>query len=332
MSVPSESSTGAHTCATTSSALAAQHNDGRYNLTAVAMFKAETSGSLRAWVHHYLFEGVDHFVLIDNNNATGTHDESCELRPFIDAGIVTLVKDAEPHAQHQVIARHLHPFVTHARTTWVLNVDIDELVYARNNRTIWSFLEMQPSRVQCVYLPWKTFGAAGIARPAGEVAMHALYRWPSSLEDEGGMKWVARAEALVGRSFHQHSLDLRRYGRCAAILPDATCFDERRAHGTINGSDESFTLHLNHYRTHSSREAYATSKLIRGDVLDATQDHAWDWNRYRNSNAQATLLDGELRSKRFERVQRDQEILDAALCAKRHAGGSPPRDWCPRDA
>ena len=83
-------------CETSAAALHEQHTRGAYNLTLISIFAREKH-VLRPWVLHYLAEGVDHIVLIDNSAAEQPHpfkDESCELQPFIDAGVVTLVKNA----------------------------------------------------------------------------------------------------------------------------------------------------------------------------------------------------------------------------------------------
>lgn len=174
-------------------------------------------------MHHHIFEGVDHFLLIDNNSkgsrgragssssetaarvaedgdtaaagmaATGMmaaaastelehDDEACELRSLIRAGVVTLVRDATAHAQPEVLQRHIAPFVrAPARSRWVLNVDIDEFVYAREagrlpSATIWQFLERQAPSVRAVYLPWKLFGVSGSVQPAGKTSLHTVRR------------------------------------------------------------------------------------------------------------------------------------------------------------
>ena len=50
-------------CETSADALAKQYQYGSYNITAVTMFKSERR-RLREWTHHYIFEGVDHFLLV----------------------------------------------------------------------------------------------------------------------------------------------------------------------------------------------------------------------------------------------------------------------------
>ena len=173
-------------------------------------------------MHHHIFEGVDHFLLIDNNSegsskgragsssseaaarvaegsdtaaagmaATGMmaaaasteqepDDEACELRSLIRAGVVTLVRDGTAHAQAEVLQRHIAPFVrAPARSRWVLNIDVDEFVYAREagrlpSATIWQFLERQAPSVRAVYLPWKMFGVSGSVAPAGKTSLHTV--------------------------------------------------------------------------------------------------------------------------------------------------------------
>ena len=82
-------------CETSLSALQRQHQQGNYNVTLFSIFALE-GHVLSEWVHHYIAEGVDHFVLVDNN--APDVQESCVLSTYISAGIVTLIKDATPHA------------------------------------------------------------------------------------------------------------------------------------------------------------------------------------------------------------------------------------------
>jgi len=321
-------------CETSAAALSRQHEHGSYNLLAVAIFKQERR-LLREWVHHHVSEGIDHFLLIDNNNSSRYeegYEEACELRTFITAGVVTLVRDPTRHAQPAVMARHLHPFVrTPARTQWVLNVDLDEFAYARGGRhfpstTIWQFLRNQPTAASALYLPWKIFGVAGSVQPAGEITLHAVRRWPSGI-DTGEKKWIARAEVLT-QPFTQHAVTSIA-GQCMVILPDLTCFVD--GPGVIqDGSLPNYSLHLNHYTLQASREAFAATKMVRGDVLEAAWDRSWGWKKFSLFDGKATVLDDELQRKRLASMHTDQAMLDSLLCGRQHVGGTLPRQWCKR--
>jgi len=54
-----------------------------YNVSVIAIFKNETM-NLKMWLEHYLWQGVDHFFLIDNGS---TDDPHKILQPYIDRGI-----------------------------------------------------------------------------------------------------------------------------------------------------------------------------------------------------------------------------------------------------
>ena len=54
-------------------------------LSVMAIFKNETM-NLKLWIEHYLWQGVEHFYLIDN----GSNDNPLSiLQEYIDNGIVT---------------------------------------------------------------------------------------------------------------------------------------------------------------------------------------------------------------------------------------------------
>ena len=279
---------------------------------------------------HYIAEGVDHVVLIDNNPASHA-GESCELLPLINAGVVTLIKDPTRNDGVNMINRYLMPFL--ARSKWVLNAELDEFVYARRagakpSRTIWHFLwKHVPANVGCVMVPWKMFaGGVAVQHPGSPIAM---------LTDRGAQdttpgryihtKWACRSEALARFEVHWPVRRAPFTGACGAIWPDMECVvpGEKAVHFWSNAS-----LHLNHYPT-QSREVFYESKMKRGDAMRAKKDeHVRNWGYFhRYSNTFSGVLDDELARKRLGHAQSDQAAVDRLVCGITHPGGSQP-EWC----
>ena len=67
----------------------------KYYLSVLAIFKNETM-NMKVWLDHYLWQGVDHFYIIDN----GSTDKPLNiLQEYIDKDIVTLYSLSEKHQQ-----------------------------------------------------------------------------------------------------------------------------------------------------------------------------------------------------------------------------------------
>lgn len=69
----------------------------KYNFAIMAIFKNETM-VLKTWLDHYIWQGVNHFYLIDNGS---TDDPLSILQNYIDEGIVTYYYKAERFYQAQ---------------------------------------------------------------------------------------------------------------------------------------------------------------------------------------------------------------------------------------
>ena len=127
-----------------------------------AIFKNEKL-IMKEWLEHYIREGVDHFVLVDN----GSDDDYMQvLEPFIAQGIVTLFADTAVYAQVKFYNRYVRKIGRSFE--WILIVDFDEFVYARKNHSsIKSYLSRLDQKVGQVLIPWKIFGSsAHIQQPA----------------------------------------------------------------------------------------------------------------------------------------------------------------------
>ena len=80
---------------------------------------------LAEWIEYHLCAGVEHFFLYNHHSATDDHERI--LRPYIDAGLVTLDQAiCDVHCQvptyEQCIADHGDA------TRWLALIDIDEFI------------------------------------------------------------------------------------------------------------------------------------------------------------------------------------------------------------
>ena len=73
-------------------------------LTVVGIFKNE-GHIIREWIEHYLREGVDNFVLIDNGS---TDDYQNQIGEFVENGKVSIIFDDTKWAQIELYNKYFH--------------------------------------------------------------------------------------------------------------------------------------------------------------------------------------------------------------------------------
>lgn len=323
-------------CASTLSQLDEQRNHGSYSLLVVGIFKLEKS-VLYQWVSHYIAEGVDHFLLVDNNKEGNGFSEACEIDVFIRAGIVTMIKNSSIALQRDLPAI-AQPFIS--RSKWVMHPDLDEFVYSRErgsnpSNSIAEYLSKVPDSISSIAIPWKLFSTSSRASNSNDVNV-GVFRGVAGTNVRH--KWVARGLDLV--SFGPHAPRIRGFGAfsksrfknpsrtCSQSLPDFECIGIASNSTPTEESLERHSLHLNHYRLRSL-ESFAKSKIGRGDVFwahEAAQNHR-SWKFFAFHNSHNVILDDELKLKRFKRSIADERMKDVIICDYRHPGGIAP-SWC----
>jgi hypothetical protein len=98
-----------------------------YKLSVGALFKNEAT-ILKEWIDHYLYHGVEHFYLINDNSTDNFLDV---LRPYIDKSQVTLFTtkwDYYTGRQRDMYNSFILPRIK--ETKWLLMVDIDEYLWS----------------------------------------------------------------------------------------------------------------------------------------------------------------------------------------------------------
>ena len=96
-----------------------------FHTSCLSIFKNETM-NLKLWIEHYLWQGIEHFYLIDN----GSDDNPLSiLQEYIDNGIVTYYFLPEKHKQ---VEHYRYVFDTERlkeKTYWLIVCDLDEFFY-----------------------------------------------------------------------------------------------------------------------------------------------------------------------------------------------------------
>ena len=95
-----------------------------YYLSVLAQFKNETM-NLKLWLDHHLWQGVQHFFLIDNGS---TDNPTRILQEYIDKGIVSYFYRPKLASQVENY-RNIFAKYIWTQSYWVAVIDLDEFLY-----------------------------------------------------------------------------------------------------------------------------------------------------------------------------------------------------------
>jgi hypothetical protein len=212
-------------------------------LSVGAMFKNE-SQIMREWIEHYLFHGVDHFYLIDDNSSD---DFLSILEPYLFRGLVTLFQHTQPwdyylgrqkDMYNHFILPKLH------ETQWLVMIDLDEYLWSPMS------IDLKEPLRQCMHIGQiqvknNLFGSNGHIQQPKSVVQSFTKR--SKTMNEGGIKYI------VNTNFQFKELTIHH-----AFFQDPAY---EKTHFLIIGAPY---FCLNHYSS-QSREYWEKNKCVRGD-------------------------------------------------------------------
>ncbi|KAJ8598208.1 hypothetical protein CTAYLR_005541 [Chrysophaeum taylorii] len=228
----------------------------KHFLAATLVFKNEAD-VLGEWLEHYLWQGVTHFYLMDNNS---TDDWEAVVAPY--ASYVTSVRNATRHIQKELLTEWALPHLRD-EARWVAQVDADEYFYARPGsgfETVADFLRWAEKKDCGTHLieGWRMFGSSGLARqPKSIRATFAR----SSRSTKPQKKYIARVSALKGFEIHKPIL----------LEPPKPI--------TNAAGNATPAIALNHYAI-MSRERFVQHKVGRGSATSTNLDHVRTLNYF----------------------------------------------------
>jgi len=229
-----------------------------YHLSLLAIFKNETT-NLKIWVDHYLWQGVDHFYLIDN----GSDDNPLLiLQEYIDKGIVTYYYLPEKYKQVQ----HYQYVFDHAnlkqKTVWLIFCDLDEFFYGVNNKLNKEIKKIEDN-YDYISCDWKMFGSSGFItqppdiRTAFTYCRKDLYDIPP--------KYIVKTNSI------QHTSQIWVHSLLNHSIPP-----HRQLNDNIN-------IRLNHYQV-QSLEFFQKIKMTRGDVDHIEKNNIRDMEYFKRND------------------------------------------------
>lgn len=227
----------------------------------LAIFKNEAM-SIREWIQHYKWQGVDEFLLIDNDSTDGGGDLVRDIPG------VTIVFAKEPHEQKKHYDTIGFPWLKEHNVDILGVFDLDEYMYGKDGKSLKDHAvgiftgPNRPSQFSC---SWIMFGSSDHVKQPASVRKGFTWR---KIEPQINWKSVVWFKDLKpdGLMFHKHNV-------------------------TGKTIDNPPGIQLNHYII-QSREYYEKVKMARGAA--DMKVNVRDW-KYFEGNDSKEMEDTELK-------------------------------------
>ena len=141
-------------------------------LSVLAQFKNETF-NLKIWLDHHIWQGVNHFYLIDNGS---TDNPLSILNDYIKKGIVSYYYKPEPCSQ---IKNYRQIFTADIwfRSHWVAVIDLDEFLYGVDQKLVKKIRSLE--FYDLIYCNWHMYGTSGCIKQPSDIRLSNIHRWPN---------------------------------------------------------------------------------------------------------------------------------------------------------
>ena len=242
----------------------------KYKLSIMAIFKNETM-NLRLWLDHYLWQGVEHFYLIDN----GSTDNPCGiLQEYINKGIVTYYYRAEKYQQPQHYRHVFDAENLKEKTKWLCICDLDEFFFGTENTFAKALDEF--NNYDVIYTNSFFYGSDNLVEHPKDIRRSILHRQEDM---ENGIKYIFKPSAINDSSeiwihwlVHPGSLQKKQ----------------------MNEIRQNNKIRLNHYHI-QSLEYFQKIKMTRGDVSVSENENIRDVKYFEHYTTISTIYDDVLK-------------------------------------
>ena len=232
---------------------------------------------LQEWIDHYLWQGADKIVLIDN----GSSDNSMDIaKANYRDGKVECISRLKQHNQVGHYRNAIRTFQLHKKYEWLLIADLDEFWFCKDGSLVkqalieindlYKYDDSSIPIIDVIYVNSTLFGSSGLAQQPTSVRESFVMRKPE-LDHHGNTKWVCRLphpRHLKSNGIHKISrINSRR------VISDNSIFQ------------------LNHYSI-QSREYFEKVKMTRGD--SNIPGFIRDWAYFAEQDANCSIEDRAL--------------------------------------
>jgi hypothetical protein len=139
-----------------------------------AIFKNETT-NLKEWLDHYIWQGVSHFYLADNESNDNPNDI---LESYIEKGIVTYI-NIKGNGQQVPVYRYFTEKIQKLENPpeWILFADIDEFWFGEH-KLLKDALKDYSEDIHVIYRSWREFGPSEDGFQPKSLRKELIYRNP----------------------------------------------------------------------------------------------------------------------------------------------------------
>ena len=141
-----------------------------YYLSVLSTFKNETM-NLKIWLEHYIWQGVEHFYLIDNDS----NDNPLEiLQPYIDKGIVTYYYKPEKYMQDKNYRWVFDNANLKRATHWLAICDLDEFFFGVDKKLSTKLKTLEYYNI--ISSNWVMFGTDGLIEHPNDIRTAIVHK------------------------------------------------------------------------------------------------------------------------------------------------------------
>ena len=244
-------------------------NNNTY-VSIIAIFKNETM-IIEPWIKHHLWQGVEHFYLIDNNS----NDNPIKiLQPYIDQGVITLYQLPGKYKQMTHVKYVYKKEKLQETTKWLINIDVDEYFYCKINNIYENLKNYENFYI--IYSQWRDFGSSGLKIQPKDPRT-AFTKRRKKLNWQG--KYIIQTKYINLEDFESNPHHLSKA-------------DKKYKDNIFNLSD---IFRLNHYRI-MSLEYFQKVKMTRGSATMQRQDTNFrTLDYFKKYDEDNTYIDNDLR-------------------------------------
>jgi hypothetical protein len=228
--------------------------------------------NLKLWLDHYLWQGVQHFYLIDNGS---TDNPMSILSDYINKGLVSYFYRPKKASQVQnyrnIFAKHIW-----IQTYWLAVVDLDEFLYGVDNKLSTKLKSLEYYNL--IYCNWFVYGTSGCIKHPTDVRLSNIHRHPNI--DLVNTKYIFKPLSVI----HPSQLWIH-----WLVYPNSNRKIETGNKIRVANN----LIRLNHYVC-QSEEFFTKVKSVRGDATH----HGNKWTRdfFEIHDKPATFIDETLKN------------------------------------
>jgi Domain of unknown function. len=245
-----------------------------YFLSVLAQFKNETM-NLKVWIEHYLWQGVDHFYLVDNGS---TDNPLPILQEYINKGIVSYYYKPEKYRQIENYRWVFDYEKMKTKSYWLAVCDLDEFFYGVDQKLRTKIQQL--NNYDLINVNWLVYGNSGIKNHPQDIRTTFVHRFPNI--DSLNTKYIFKPLAIKNSS--QIWIHWLHYPNTSIPIKQGNRV--RTANQLIK---------INHYVL-QSLEYFNNVKSKRGDAASANDDKKCSEAFFDRHNNNATFLDNTLKN------------------------------------